>query len=257
MAVPPPPPPRNLQQQQPPPVQALPTMWGQQPQTFVSAPNPAAVQPQPPSTLVFNNHAVAPPRSNNLLYGSNQPGVMNPASQVTTQPSLDIIAEMARQALSGLPNTTTTPTTLPSSVSKPTPAHSTVQRTDPRANLHNHQKQDPRVNHYDLISQSNTNTGLNRLALSNDQRTGDSSEIAHVTVKDLSPMIQYSLKNLQASGFLDGKELGLHPIRLLKRLPEPEALQALERFSSCDITQMRSKEGYLCGILRKAVDKKN
>jgi hypothetical protein len=34
------------------------------------------------------------------------------------------------------------------------------------------------------------------------------------------------------------------------------SLKALERFSSCDVTQMRSKEGYLCGILKKAVDQR-
>jgi len=68
-------------------------------------------------------------------------------------------------------------------------------------------------------------------------------------------MIQYSLQNLQATGHLD-KQLGGNACRWLKQLSEPTALQSLERFSSCDVSQMRSKEGYLCGILKKAMDKR-
>lgn len=69
-------------------------------------------------------------------------------------------------------------------------------------------------------------------------------------VKDLSSMIQFSLKNLQATGHLD-KEPGSNACRLMNNLPEAKALEALEKFSSCDASIMRSKEGYLIGILRK------
>jgi len=72
-----------------------------------------------------------------------------------------------------------------------------------------------------------------------------------VKVTDLSPMIQYSITNLKATGMLD-KELGDNACRLLKNMHESVALQALEKFSSCDGNTMRSKEGYLIGILRKA-----
>ena len=50
-------------------------------------------------------------------------------------------------------------------------------------------------------------------------------------------------------------ELGENACRLLKKMNEPTALQALEKFSSCDGSIMRSKEGYLIGILRKAIEK--
>lgn len=75
-----------------------------------------------------------------------------------------------------------------------------------------------------------------------------------VKITDLTPMIQYSITNLKATGMLD-KELGENACRLLKKMHESVALQALEKFSSCDGSIMRSKEGYLIGILRKAAEK--
>lgn len=75
-----------------------------------------------------------------------------------------------------------------------------------------------------------------------------------VKITDLTPMIQYSITNLRATGMLD-KELGENACRLLKKMHETAALQALEKFSSCDGSKMRSKEGYLIGILRKASEK--
>lgn len=75
-----------------------------------------------------------------------------------------------------------------------------------------------------------------------------------VKITDLTPMIQYSITNLRATGMLD-KEIGENTCRLLKKMHETVALQALEKFSSCDVSKMRSKEGYLIGILRKAVEK--
>ena len=50
-------------------------------------------------------------------------------------------------------------------------------------------------------------------------------------------------------------ELGENACRLLKKMHESVALQALEKFSSCDGSMMRSKEGYLIGILRKASER--
>ncbi len=75
------------------------------------------------------------------------------------------------------------------------------------------------------------------------------------SVRDLPAMVQLSLQNLQATGHLD-KELGTNSCRMLKAVPENIALQVLEKFSTCDVHTMRSKEGYLLGILRKAMDKK-
>jgi len=71
---------------------------------------------------------------------------------------------------------------------------------------------------------------------------------------DLSPMVQYAVKNLKATGHLD-KELGSNACRMLQKLPGNVALNCLDKFSSCDVSIMRSKEGYLIGILRKAANR--
>jgi hypothetical protein len=42
---------------------------------------------------------------------------------------------------------------------------------------------------------------------------------------------------------------------MLKKLPETNALLALETFLSCDVSKMRSKSGYLAGILKKEIAK--
>jgi len=42
---------------------------------------------------------------------------------------------------------------------------------------------------------------------------------------------------------------------MIKQLPEKTALTALEAFSACDLSRVRSKSGYLGGILRKHVEK--
>jgi len=44
-------------------------------------------------------------------------------------------------------------------------------------------------------------------------------------------------------------------VAMLKRLPEHSALQALEIFSTCDLTKMRNKGAYLSGILKKELIK--
>jgi len=82
----------------------------------------------------------------------------------------------------------------------------------------------------------------------------NSSSNHNVTTKDLNPMVQFAVKNLQATGHLD-KELGSNACNLLQKLPSTVALHCLEKFSSCDASIMRSKEGYLIGILRKAANK--
>lgn len=72
--------------------------------------------------------------------------------------------------------------------------------------------------------------------------------------QDLSTLVQYALQNLRTTGHveqhIDGKICSM-----LKRLPENAALQALETFSSCDVSKMRSKGGYLAGILKKELTK--
>lgn len=76
-----------------------------------------------------------------------------------------------------------------------------------------------------------------------------------VTSQDLPQFVQLSIQNLKATGHLEpNRNLGDTVCRLLRELPENMALNQLERFSGCDASIMRSKEGYLVGILKKALD---
>jgi Heterogeneous nuclear ribonucleoprotein Q acidic domain len=51
---------------------------------------------------------------------------------------------------------------------------------------------------------------------------------------------------------LDGGILGM-----IKDLPEPLALAALQKFSSCDKNAMRNKTAYLAGVLRRELERIN
>jgi Heterogeneous nuclear ribonucleoprotein Q acidic domain len=51
---------------------------------------------------------------------------------------------------------------------------------------------------------------------------------------------------------LDGGMLGM-----IKDLPEPLALAALQKFSSCDKQTMRNKTAYLAGVLRRELERIN
>jgi len=84
---------------------------------------------------------------------------------------------------------------------------------------------------------------------------GESSQMNsdQLTVSSLPVMVQYAIKNLEATGYLD-KELTGTCLRILSKLPESIALQSLEKFSSCDTSIMRNKEAYLAGILKKAIN---
>jgi len=63
-------------------------------------------------------------------------------------------------------------------------------------------------------------------------------------------MVQYSLKNLKTTGHIDGM---LDPgiCRMLQGLPETTALEALQKFQSCDTSSMRNKNAYLGGIIKR------
>jgi hypothetical protein len=75
-----------------------------------------------------------------------------------------------------------------------------------------------------------------------------------VTEQSLSTLVQYALQNLKTTGHIE-QQLDGKVCSMLKRLPEHAALQALETFSSCDVSKMRSKGGYLAGILKKELVK--
>jgi len=72
--------------------------------------------------------------------------------------------------------------------------------------------------------------------------------------QDLSTLVQYALQNLRTTGHVE-QQLDGKICSMLKRLPEHAALQALETFSSCEVSKMRSKGGYLAGILKKELVK--
>jgi hypothetical protein len=245
---PPPPPPRNaaldhtgmhLQQ-------AIPQQQWQQHLQLSSYSQPSAVSTMQGYGTASHFSSTLP--ATNAMYGTS-----NAVNSTTSTIDILGLAEKAAQALSGLPGMNIAPSSAGTStgVNLATPM-------DPRAQYQTHQQlpqtvqqRDPRTNQYQNHGQA-TNT---QMQASHSLSTTDTDDNAHVTIKDLPPMIQYSLQNLQATGHLD-KELGQNACRWLKKLSEPVALQALERFSSCDVSQMRSKEGYLCGILKKAIDKK-
>lgn len=102
---------------------------------------------------------------------------------------------------------------------------------------------------------ASTQTRGQQSSFNPNQQSNNNSKASGDAMRDLPAMVQLSLQNLQASGHLD-KELGSNACRMLKSVPENVALQVLEKFSTCDVQTMRSKEGYLVGILKKAVDKK-
>mmetsp|Transcript_3014 Transcript_3014/g.6584 ORF Transcript_3014/g.6584 Transcript_3014/m.6584 type:complete len:656 (-) Transcript_3014:247-2214(-) len=72
--------------------------------------------------------------------------------------------------------------------------------------------------------------------------------------KDLPMMVQYAVQNLRTTGHIE-QTLDGPLCAMLKRLPEPAALQALEVFSSCALDKMRNKSAYLSGILKKELIK--
>lgn len=72
--------------------------------------------------------------------------------------------------------------------------------------------------------------------------------------KDLPMMVQYAIQNLRTTGHIE-RTLDPPLCAMLKRLPEHAALQALEIFSSCDLSKMRNKGAYLSGILKKELIK--
>jgi hypothetical protein len=104
------------------------------------------------------------------------------------------------------------------------------------------------------LASTQTRSGHSNTLQSSHQSNNHGSS-AGDAVRDLPAMVQLSLQNLQATGHLD-KELGSNACRMLKSVSENVALQVLEKFSSCDTHTIRSKEGYLVGILKKAIDKK-
>lgn len=71
---------------------------------------------------------------------------------------------------------------------------------------------------------------------------------------ELPVMVKLAVQNLIATGHIDGDlDAGLR--RLLNKLPEPVALEALNNYASCDLSRVRNKTGYLGGILKKHHEK--
>jgi len=77
-----------------------------------------------------------------------------------------------------------------------------------------------------------------------------------VAEKDLPMMVQYAVQNLRTTGHLDQQQqVDSNLCMMLKKMPEHDALRALEIFSSCDLSKMRNRSSYLAGILKKELIK--
>jgi len=59
---------------------------------------------------------------------------------------------------------------------------------------------------------------------------------------------------LQVTGAVD-HELDGGILGMIKDLPEHMALQAIQKFSSCDKNAMRNKTAYLAGVLRRELER--
>ena len=180
---------------------------------------------QAPPAQIFNAPSSAPSYSS------------NPSSQVTGLPVIDIlgIAERAAAAIGSMSSNTA-------------PMNPSADPRDPRSQVST--GVDPRQN----ISQSvytpqNISVQPQNTSTQRQEHYHDSRE--DVKISDLSPMLQYSISNLVSTGHLDSNPGG-NVCRFLKSMPEPLALGCLEKFSGIDSSSMRSKEGYLVGILKKA-----
>ncbi|KAL3796797.1 hypothetical protein HJC23_010944 [Cyclotella cryptica] len=76
-----------------------------------------------------------------------------------------------------------------------------------------------------------------------------------ITEKDLPQLVQYAVQNLRVSGHINESTLDPFVCDMLKKIPEQNALLALETFSVCDVSKMRNKVAYLSGILKKEIVK--
>jgi hypothetical protein len=63
-------------------------------------------------------------------------------------------------------------------------------------------------------------------------------------------------QNLQATHQLDGP-LDDGMLGMIKDLPEPLAIQSLQKFSSIDKNSVRNKTAYLAGVLRRELERIN
>lgn len=84
------------------------------------------------------------------------------------------------------------------------------------------------------------------------QRRGRTTARMH----ELPIAVQFSVQNLQTLGHISGP-LDEGILGMVKDLPEPMALEAINRFSSMDKSSMRNTTAYLAGVLRRELEKIN
>jgi hypothetical protein len=70
---------------------------------------------------------------------------------------------------------------------------------------------------------------------------------------ELPVSVQYAVQNLQSSGLVDGP-LDPGMLGMIFDLPEPHAIEAIQRFASLDRGTMRNKTAYLAGLLRRELE---
>lgn len=92
--------------------------------------------------------------------------------------------------------------------------------------------------------------------LQKQQRGSGLKRHSTATMQELSPSVQYTINNLQASRCIDGP-LDPGMLGMVKDLPEPQAIQALQKFQSLDKKSMRNKTAYLAGLLRRELESIN
>jgi hypothetical protein len=85
------------------------------------------------------------------------------------------------------------------------------------------------------------------------QRSQGPKRHSTADLSELSPSVQFAINNLQASRLIDGP-LDSGMLGMIKDLPEPLALRALQRFQTLDQKTMRNKTAYLAGLLRRELE---
>jgi len=72
--------------------------------------------------------------------------------------------------------------------------------------------------------------------------------------EELTPNVQFALRNMQQTGQI-GNHIDAGVLGMIKDLPEAICLQAIQRFSMMDKSNMRNRTAYLSGVLRREAER--
>jgi hypothetical protein len=110
--------------------------------------------------------------------------------------------------------------------------------------------------HSDSRQQSSFRPQQQRPQHHEQQRSQGLKRHSTAALTELPPSVQFAINNLQASRLIDGP-LDTGMLGMIKDLPEPLALRALQRFQTLDQKSMRNKTAYLAGLLRRELESIN